>query len=79
MFDVIERLKEGNDPDADPKDAMEIDRAKAIAGIADKVIKSAKIEVDAMKLVSQHAVGYDAAKHLQDSGIIQDTKKMLGE
>ena len=30
LFDVIERLKEGNDPDADPKDSISIDRAKAI-------------------------------------------------
>lgn len=79
MFDVIERLIEGNDPEADPKDSIDIDRAKAVAVVADKVIKSAKIEVDAMKIVHNHCTNFDPVKHMQDVGIISEVQKKLGE
>ena len=79
LFDTIERLKEGNDPEADPKDTIDLDRAKCIAGVAGQIIQSAKVEVDAMKIVSQHSISYDPIKHLESTGVIQDAQKMLGE
>ena len=52
LFDVIERLKEGNDPDADPKDSISIDRAKATNDSAKEIINIAKVKVDAIKIMA---------------------------
>ena len=42
LFEIIEMLKEND---------MELDKAKAIADIAQVIINSAKVEVDMMKVV----------------------------
>ncbi len=50
LFAQLERL---NDEDlTDEKIKAEVGRAKAISGIAAQVIKSAKVTIDAMKLVA---------------------------
>ena len=50
LFAQLERL---NDEDlSDEKIKSEVNRAKAISGIASQVIKSAKVTIDAMKLVA---------------------------
>jgi len=50
LFAQLERL---NDEDlTDDKIKAEVGRAKAISGIASQVIKSAKVTIDAMKLVA---------------------------
>lgn len=52
LFDVIERLKEGNDPGADPKDTISIDNAQAITAAAGQIINAAKTELLAYKLIA---------------------------
>jgi hypothetical protein len=49
LFDVIERLKEGNDPNADTKDSISIERAEAIRDVAQVIVNSAKVQADVMK------------------------------
>lgn len=50
LFAQLERL---NDEDLTEKQIQdEVNRAKAISGIASQVIKSAKVTVDAMRLVA---------------------------
>ena len=44
LFATIESLRDEEDP-------MDIDRAEAIAGVADVIIRSAKVEVDYLKAV----------------------------
>lgn len=44
LFEVIEGLKDKDHP-------MDIDRAEAIAGVAQVIINSAKVEVDYLKAV----------------------------
>jgi len=43
LFETIEALK-------DPDKPMEIERAKAVADVAQKIIDSAKVEVDFMRV-----------------------------
>ena len=43
LFATIEDLRDKDHP-------MDIDRAEAIAGVADVIIKSAKVEVDYLKI-----------------------------
>lgn len=49
LFAQLERLNEEDLNDQQIKN--EVSRAKAISGIASQVIKSAKVTIDAMKLV----------------------------
>jgi hypothetical protein len=53
LFDVIIRLKDGNDPGVDPKDTISIESAKAITGVAAQIINSAKVEVMAYNLIAR--------------------------
>jgi len=50
LFTQLERLNEEELTDQQIKN--EVSRAKAISGIASQVIKSAKVTIDAMKLVA---------------------------
>ena len=53
MFEVIERLKLSNDPDADEKEKMDVDTAKAITNAASVIVHSAKIEIDFLRIVAR--------------------------
>jgi len=50
LFETIEALKDATDP-------MDIERATAIAGVAQTIINSAKVEVDLVKAVSSSSPG----------------------
>jgi len=74
LFDVIERLKDSNDPDADPKDIIDVKTAKAINQTAQSIINSAKVEVEALRLIGQEG----EISGMQNSGILklnQNNKK----
>ena len=47
LFEVLERLK-----DPEPETPMDIDTAKAIIGVADTIIDSARVENDYLKQLS---------------------------
>lgn len=53
LFDVIERLKESNDPDADPKDTISLEIAKEITEAAKVIVNSSKIEVDFLRVAEK--------------------------
>ena len=52
LFDVIERLKDSNDPKTDITDKIDIPTAKAISDVAQTIINAAKVEVDALKILA---------------------------
>lgn len=52
LFETLEQLK-------DPDKPMEIERAKAIAGVAKEIIASAKVEVDFLKVTGASALDSD--------------------
>lgn len=68
LFDVLERLKEGNDPDADTKDTIDIDRARAINETAQTIIESAKVEVSALKIIAKEG---DIDTYLKDNDLLR--------
>jgi len=67
LFDVIERLKESGDPDADPKDTIDVQTAKAINQTAQSIINSAKVEVEALKLIAEEG----EISSIKNSGILK--------
>jgi hypothetical protein len=54
LYDVMLRLKEGNDPESDPKDSISIERAKAITDVAQTIVNSAKVQCDFMRSIMQN-------------------------
>jgi hypothetical protein len=52
LFATIERLQLSNDPDADEKEKISIETARAIADIGQVIVNSAKLEVEAMKIIA---------------------------
>lgn len=51
LYDVMQRLMEGNDPNCDPKDTISIERAQAIVEVAQTIVNSAKVQSDFIKAV----------------------------
>ena len=52
MFDVMERLMSGNDPECDKKDTIDIPTAKAMAACGTVIVNSMKLEVDALRAIA---------------------------
>jgi hypothetical protein len=67
LFDTIERLKDEEAP-------MDIERAKAIATVAETIIASAKVEVDYLRVTGAIESDTQLFKHLP-----QSKPKQLGE
>ncbi len=53
MFEVIERLKANNDPDASECEKIDVETAKAITNAAQTIVHSAKIEIDFLKIIAK--------------------------
>lgn len=62
LFAQIERLNDENLKGEDLK--TEINRAKAVSGIATQIVQTAKITVDAMKLIGRGAIDKEDVKSL---------------
>ena len=52
LFETIERLKLSNDPEADDKEKISLETAQIIANVGAVIVNSAKLEVDAMKIMA---------------------------
>lgn len=63
LFATLEALQ-------DPDKPMEIDRAQAIAGVAQVIVNSAKVEVDYLKAVNKGDI------HNSGSGFIPEQKRI---
>ena len=59
LFETIERLLDSDEP-------LDIDRAKAVADVAQVIVNSAKVEVDYMK-----ATGESASSFIQEPKRLQ--------
>ena len=62
LFETLEALK-------DPEKPMDLDRAKAIAGVAKEIIASAKVEVDYLRVTG----------NVSGSGFIPDDRRLPAE
>lgn len=55
LFETLEMLKDGE---------MEVDRAKAVSGVAQTIINSAKVEIDYLRVTEQRS----GTGFIQDEG-----------
>jgi hypothetical protein len=60
LFETLEGLLDKQEP-------LDIDRAKAVADVAQVIVNSAKIEVEFLKVMGSN---------VEDTGFIQPTKKL---
>lgn len=58
LFATIESLLDEDDP-------MELDRAKAVADVAQTIINSAKVEVDYLKATGRTELGTDLMREVE--------------
>ena len=78
LFETLRGLSDKEAP-------MDIDRAKAINEVAQTIINSAKVEVDALKVIGGTGSGFipvaekpeprPALQNLRDKGILQDERR----
>jgi len=79
LFDVIERLKEGNDPDADKKDTIDIKIASQICEASKIIVESYKVKAQVLNMVSKCKDTYGFARFVTNTGITQIPEKTAAE
>ena len=77
LFDVIERLKSAADPDADPKDTITLETAKAITDCAKVIVDAAKTEVAALSILAKADNPDNTKKAAIGSGILSEGNAKL--
>lgn len=75
LFETLEGLKNLSDPKADDCEKVDIDTAKQICNVADKITETYKVEVQAMDLTMRHGGSEEMKKSLQQRGILQIDKE----
>ena len=70
LFETLEGLKNQSDPDASENEKVTIEQAKAITGVADKIIDIYKTQLDAIKVIS--STDLNTAKGMLAIGCVEE-------
>jgi hypothetical protein len=79
LFETIEMLKNNKDPEADPNEKIDVETAKAIAGLGKVVLDGYKIKVQVLKMLNPDENPNVKEHLLNQSGILDGNIKMLGQ
>ena len=79
LFDVIERLKESNDPDADPKDTIDLKLASKICEAGKIIVESYKVKAQVLNMATKCKDTYAFARFVSNTGITQIPEKTAAE
>lgn len=71
LFDVIERLKTNNDPEADVKEGISIEEAKTITECAKIVVEGYKVKAQVLSIISKSDNPKQSLKDSIETGLIQ--------
>ena len=71
LFDVIERLKSSNDPEADDKDTIDIETAGAITDAAKIIVDGYKIKAQVLNILSKADNPKDIIRGNNAAGIME--------
>jgi len=77
LFDVLERVKSINDPDASEADKIDIEQAKTIVDVAEQIIETFKVEVQAVSIISKSPNATLLVASMQNSGLLNSDIKEL--
>ena len=81
LLETIEMLKNNNDPDASDNEKIDIPTAKQIAELGKVIIEGAKVQVQALEIISKAQNPDATTKAIQQTGVINITEeqKSLGQ
>jgi hypothetical protein len=68
LFDVIERLKESNDPDSDTKDGIDLEIAAKICEASKIIVESYKVKVQVLNIAAKCGNNDMVARFTNNSG-----------
>ncbi|MDD3686447.1 MAG: hypothetical protein PHE56_06740 [Bacteroidales bacterium] len=72
MFEVIELLKNNSDSDADPKEKISIENAKAITEAGKVIIEGFKVKAQVLNIVVNNKNGSAALAIAEKAGIVDN-------
>jgi len=71
LFDVIERLKTNNDPEADVKEGISIEEAKTITECAKVVVEGYKVKAQVLSIISKSDNPKQSLRDSVETGVLQ--------
>jgi len=79
LFDVIERLKDRSDPDADAKDTIDLETASQICDASKIIVESYKVKAQVLNIAAKCSDSSMIARFATSSGIAQIPEKTASE
>ena len=79
LFETIEKIKNNSDPEASPNEKIDLETSQRIAEIGKVIIEGAKVQVQALGIISKCQNPVIVSKAMENVGIIEidDQNKML--
>ena len=77
LFDTIERLKSRNDSQTDDNEKIDIETAKMIVDVSDKLIDMWKVEAQAISIIAKHSDKEYVASAINNAGIFSGELKAI--
>lgn len=71
LFEAIEMLKNNSDPKASANEKMDLETAKRIADLAKVIVEGAKVQVQALELLSKSDNPNATARAIHTMGVIE--------
>ena len=72
LFDTIERLKDRDNPDTDPKDTISLESAREIARVAKVIVDINKNEISAIQILANADNPLSAKNAFGAAGILEE-------
>lgn len=79
LFETIEMLKNNSDPEASENEKIDVETAKAIAGLGKVVLDGYKIKVQVIKMLKPDENPTVHQALVNQSGILGENVKALGQ
>lgn len=76
LFETIEGLKNNSDPEAEPKERMDIETARTIAGIGKVIIDGYKVKAQVLSMYSKSDNPNGFKKAAVEGGFIEEVKEL---
>lgn len=74
LFEAIEMLKNNSDPNASENEKMDLDTAKRIADLGKVIVEGAKVQLQALEIISKSQNPDLASRAMNNTGIIEITE-----
>jgi hypothetical protein len=79
LFETIEMLKNNKDPQADENEKIDVETAKAIAGLGKVILDGYKIKAHVLQMLNPDENPVVKQQLVNQSGILESDIKMIGQ